>query len=77
MTAKLCTLAVAVVVITRTRVTLLPGWQVPLTAALITAEAMACAALVAWLITQERRRTRRSGDACTCPIHPEAARCTP
>jgi hypothetical protein len=43
-TAKLCILAVAVTVIARTRVTLLPGWQVPLAAVLLAATLPACAA---------------------------------
>ena len=55
MTAKLCILAVAVAVIARTRVTLLPGWQVPLAAVLLAATLAACAALTAWLILRARR----------------------
>jgi hypothetical protein len=51
---KLCILAVALVVIARARVALLPGWAVPLPALLLAAELIACAAFVAWLIHQAR-----------------------
>jgi len=52
---KLCILAVALAVIARARVALLPGWVVPLPALIVAAELIACAALVAWLICHARR----------------------
>jgi hypothetical protein len=55
MTVKLCVLAVALAVIARARVAVLPGWVVPLPALIVVAELTACAAFVAWLIHQARR----------------------
>ena len=52
---KLCIVAVALAVIARARVALLPGWAVPLPALLLAAELIACTAFVAWLIHQARR----------------------
>ena len=58
MTTKLCLLAVALAVIARARVALLPGWVVPLPVLLLLAELAACAVLVAWLVRQARRESR-------------------
>ena len=52
---KLCILAVALAVIARARVAVLPGWVVPLTALILIATLAASAASVAWLIWQMRR----------------------
>ena len=50
MNPKLWILAVALAVIARARVAVLPGWVVPLPALIVAAELIACAAFVAWLI---------------------------
>ncbi len=52
---KLVILAVALAVIARARVAVLPGWVVPLPALILAAELIACAALVAWVIHRARR----------------------
>lgn len=52
---KLCILAVALAIIARARVAILPGWAVPLPALILAAELIACAAFVAWLVHQARR----------------------
>ena len=52
---KLCILAVALAVIARARVAVLPGWVVPLPALILIATLAASAASVAWLIWQMRR----------------------
>lgn len=57
--AKLCILAVALVVVARTRVTVLPGWQVPLPALLLAVALAAAAALAAWLLLRSRRHQPR------------------
>ena len=59
MTTKLCLLTVALAVIARARVALLPGWVVPLPVLLLLAELAACAAFVAWLVHQARRESPR------------------
>jgi len=51
---KLCILAVALIIIAYTRVTVLPGWVVPLPALIVAAELIACAAFLAWLIHPTR-----------------------
>lgn len=52
---KLCLLVVAVAIIARARVAVLPGWVVPLPVLLLVAELAACAAVAAWAIGQARR----------------------
>ena len=52
---KLCILVIALAIIARARVALLPGWVVPLPVLILAAEVTACAAFVAWLICQARR----------------------
>ena len=47
---KLCILAVALAVIARARVAVLPGWIVPLPVLILAAEITACAAFIAWLV---------------------------
>ncbi len=47
---KLWVLIVALAVIARARVAVLPGWVVPLPVLVLAAEITACAAFVAWLI---------------------------
>jgi len=58
-TAKLCVLVVALAVIARTRVAILPGWVVPLPVLIVAAELGVCAVLAAWLICQARRPAPR------------------
>jgi hypothetical protein len=48
MTAKLAVLFVALALIARVRVAVLPGWVVPLPVLIVAAEFVLCAALVAW-----------------------------
>jgi len=52
---KLCILVVALAVIARARVAILPGWVVPLPALILAAELTACAAFAVWLVCQARR----------------------
>ena len=52
---KLCILAVALAVIARARVAVLPGWVVPLPVLVLAAEITACAAFIAWLVYRARR----------------------
>jgi hypothetical protein len=52
---KLCILVVALAVIARARVAVLPGWVVPVPALILAAELTACAAFIAWVIHQARR----------------------
>jgi hypothetical protein len=52
---KLCILAVALAVIARARVAVLPGWVVPVPPLILIAELTACAAFVAWLVRQASR----------------------
>lgn len=52
---KLVILVVAVAVIARARVAVLPGWVVPLPVLILAAELAACAAFAAWVICQARR----------------------
>ena len=52
---KLWVLIVALAVIARARVAVLPGWVVPLPALILAAEITACAALIAWLACRARR----------------------
>ncbi len=52
---KLCILVIALAIIARARVALLPGWVVPLPALILAIELIACAAFVAWLVHQARR----------------------
>jgi hypothetical protein len=52
---KLCILAVALAVIGRARVAVLPGWAVPLPVLILAAEITACAAFIAWLVHRARR----------------------
>jgi len=47
---KLWVLIVALAVIARARVAVLPGWVVPLPVLVLAAEITACAAFIAWLI---------------------------
>jgi hypothetical protein len=49
-TVKLIVLAVTLAVIARARVSVLPGWVVPLPVLILAAELTACAAFIAWLI---------------------------
>jgi hypothetical protein len=62
-TAKLCLLALALAIIARARVAVLPGWVVPLPVLILIAELAACAAFVAWLIHQARRESPRPAPA--------------
>lgn len=55
MKPKLWVLIVALAMIARARVAVLPGWVVPVPVLLLAAELTACAAFVAWLIHQARR----------------------
>ncbi len=50
MRPKLWVLIVALAVIARARVAVLPGWVVPVPVLLLAAELAACTAFVAWLI---------------------------
>ena len=50
MNPKLWVLIVALAVIARARVAVLPGWVVPLPALILAAEITACAAFIAWLV---------------------------
>jgi hypothetical protein len=50
MKPKLWVLIVALAVIARARVEVLPGWVVPVPVLLLAAELLACAAFVAWVI---------------------------
>jgi len=50
MNPRLWVLVIALAVIARTRVAVLPGWVVPLPVLILAAELTACAAFVAWLI---------------------------
>lgn len=54
-TGKLCVLLVLLDVITRVRVPVLPGWQVPLPALLIAAVFIGCATMLAWLVLRTPR----------------------
>ena len=55
MNPKLWVLIVALAVIARARVAVLPGWVVPLPVLVLAAEITACAALVAWLVHRAHR----------------------
>ena len=46
---RLCLILIALAVITRTRVTVLPGWVVPVPVLILAAALLLCAALVAWM----------------------------
>lgn len=50
MNPKLWMLAVALAVIARTRVAVLPGWVVPLPVLILAAEITVCATVIVWLI---------------------------
>ena len=52
---KLCILAIALAVIARTRVAVLPGWVVPLPALILTALLTVCAAGITWLVLRLHR----------------------
>lgn len=54
MNPKLWMLAVALAVIARARVAVLPGWVVPLPVLLLAAEITVCATVIAWLIVRAR-----------------------
>jgi hypothetical protein len=56
MNPKLWILAVALAVIARARVAVLPGWVVPLPVLLLAAEIAVCATVIAWLVVRARRR---------------------
>src|SRR5260370_156486 len=51
---KLWVLAVALAVIARARVAVLPGWIGPLPALLVAAEITVCVTVIAWLILRAR-----------------------
>lgn len=57
--SKLIALLVALALIARVRVAILPGWVVPLPVLLVAAEFALCAAVVAWtaMATQARAAT--------------------
>jgi hypothetical protein len=55
MNPKLWVLIVALAVIARARVAVLPGWVVPLPVLVLAAEMTACAAFVAWLVHRAHR----------------------
>lgn len=55
MNPKLWILAVALAIIARARVAVLPGWVVPLPVLILAAEITVCATAVAWLIVRARR----------------------
>lgn len=55
---KLCILAVALAVIARARVAVLPGWVVPLPVLLLTTVLALCAAGITWLVVRLYRETR-------------------
>ena len=55
MNPKLWVLIVALAVIARARVAVLPGWVVPLPVLVLIAELTACAAFVAWLVYRAHR----------------------
>ena len=55
MNPKLWVLAVALAVIARARVAVLPGWVVPLPVLILAAEITVCATVIAWLILRARR----------------------
>ena len=52
---KLCILAVALAIIARSRVAVLPGWVVPLPVLILAAEMTACAAFITWLVHRAHR----------------------
>ncbi len=54
MNPKLWMLAVALAVIARARVAVLPGWVVPLPVLILAAEITVCATVIAWLILRAR-----------------------
>ena len=54
MDPKLWMLAVALAVIARARVAVLPGWVVPLPVLILAAEITVCATVIAWLILRAR-----------------------
>lgn len=56
MTARLCILLVALAVIARTRVAVLPGWVVPLPVLLVAAQLLAFLLVVAWLVVRVLHR---------------------
>jgi hypothetical protein len=66
-TVKLCILAVALAIIARARVAVLPGWVVPVPALILAAELTAVAALAAWLICQARRPAPTPAPAGSTP----------
>jgi hypothetical protein len=51
---RLVILAVALAVIARAHVTLLPGWVVPLPSLIFAAALAGCAVFIAWLVSQAR-----------------------
>ena len=55
MKPKLWVLIVALAVIARARVAVLPGWVVPLPALILAAAVTGCVAFIAWLIDQAHR----------------------
>lgn len=55
MKPKRWVLIVALAVIARARVAVLPGWVVPLPVLLLAAEITACTAVITWLIMRARR----------------------
>jgi hypothetical protein len=55
MNPRLWILAVALAVIARARVAVLPGWVVPLPVLLLAAEITVCATVIAWLVVRARR----------------------
>ena len=54
MNPKLWMLAVAMAVIARARVAVLPGWVMPLPVLILAAEITVCATVIAWLILRAR-----------------------
>jgi hypothetical protein len=63
MRPKLWVLIVALAVIARARVAVLPGWVVPVPVLLLAAELTACAAFVAWLIHRAQHPAPAPGGA--------------
>jgi hypothetical protein len=55
MNPKLWVLIVALAVIARARVAVLPGWVVPLPVLILAAEITACVAFIAWLVHRAAR----------------------
>jgi hypothetical protein len=55
MNPKLWVLVVALAVIARARVAVLPGWVVPLPVLVLAAEITACAVFIAWLVHRAHR----------------------